>query len=98
MGNLLNNLSYNIGSFLGYGFILVIIIFVVKSASDKSKSNKMKVEEDNLTNSLIESLKTKSNLINCKVCGKEIPYNEYGTCEECHQEIMKRLEAKNKGE
>lgn len=34
------------------------------------------------------------NLIKCKVCDKEIPYNEYGTCQECHKEIMKRLEEK----
>ena len=30
----------------------------------------------------------------CKVCNKEIPENEYGTCEECHKEILIRLEEK----
>ncbi len=32
--------------------------------------------------------------IECKVCGKQIPYNENGTCEECHRTIMERIEAK----
>lgn len=31
----------------------------------------------------------------CKVCGKEIVYNEYGTCEACHKKILKRLEKRN---
>lgn len=30
----------------------------------------------------------------CKVCGKRIEVNDYGTCEECHQDILKRLENK----
>ena len=37
----------------------------------------------------------KKNNIECKVCGKEIEYNENGTCEECHKKITERL--KNKG-
>lgn len=32
--------------------------------------------------------------INCKVCGKKIDYNENGTCEECHEKIMKRIKEK----
>ena len=32
--------------------------------------------------------------IKCKVCGKEIPENEYGTCEECHEKIVERLDSK----
>lgn len=35
-------------------------------------------------------------LIQCKVCGKSIEENEYGTCFECHQKILKRIEEKNK--
>lgn len=48
-------------------------------------------------NQLSDSLETNNsnlqneNLIKCKVCDKEIPYNEYGTCEECHKIIMNRL-------
>ena len=33
----------------------------------------------------------------CKVCNKEIPENEYGTCEDCHKEIIKRLEENKEG-
>lgn len=29
-----------------------------------------------------------SKTIKCKVCDKEIPYNENGTCEECHKKIL----------
>ncbi len=32
----------------------------------------------------------------CKVCNKEIQYNENETCEECHQEILRRLEQKER--
>lgn len=34
--------------------------------------------------------------IKCKVCSKKIPYNELGTCEECHQKILKRIAEKQK--
>lgn len=32
--------------------------------------------------------------MNCKVCGKEIEANENGTCSECHEKIIKRLNKK----
>ena len=34
--------------------------------------------------------------IKCKVCGKEIEYNENETCDECHIKIIKRLKSKGK--
>ena len=32
--------------------------------------------------------------IKCKVCDKEIPYNDLGTCTECHNKIINRLNNK----
>lgn len=43
---------------------------------------------------IIEKGKIENTTIECKVCGKEIPYNENGTCEECHKKIMDRLKKK----
>ena len=43
-----------------------------------------------------EKHKNSNSKIKCKVCEKEIPYNENGTCEECHNKILKRLEEKEK--
>lgn len=34
------------------------------------------------------------NYMECKVCGKKTEINEYGTCRECHETIMQRLENK----
>lgn len=48
--------------------------------------------------SLIDNLNTNKSEKYCQVCGKEIESNEYGTCQECHEEIMKRLDEKDKGE
>ena len=38
----------------------------------------------------------KKEKIACKVCGKEIDYNEYGTCSDCHNKILQRIENKKK--
>lgn len=37
-----------------------------------------------------------SKTIKCRVCDKEILYNENGTCEDCHKKILERLEEKRK--
>lgn len=45
----------------------------------------------------LSSNENKSNLssiIECKVCGKRIPYNENETCENCHKIIIERLKSK----
>lgn len=39
-----------------------------------------------------------NNKIYCKVCGKEIEYNENETCEECHNKILDRLKNKKSEE
>ena len=43
---------------------------------------------------IIKKGKIEDRTIECEVCGKEIPYNENGTCEECHKIIMDRLKKK----
>ena len=57
-----------------------------------------KIEEtDEDADEFIRKLKEKNGeerSMNCKVCGKQIPYNENGTCEECHKIILERIEAK----
>lgn len=94
MIKLLGDLSGIIGGFLAYGFMVVVVIVLIKSASDKGRSNKVEPNKDIETDFLIDDLKRKQS-INCQVCGKEILYNDNGTCDECHQEIMRRLETKS---
>ncbi len=80
--------------------VIEIIIFLIIKENISIKQTHQKKENiesslDNETAEYIEKQKSKTNIIECKVCGKEIPYNEYGTCEECHQKILKRLAEKN---
>lgn len=77
-----------------YYFINMLLFVESKSEtlySSKSKS-KETIFDEFKTNIVINSYKK----INCKVCGKETMYNEYGTCSECHAEILRRLEEKEK--
>lgn len=81
-------------SVLLYYFINMLLFVESKAEtlySSKSKS-KETIFDEFKTNIVINSYKK----INCKACGKEIPYNEYGTCSECHAEILRRLEEKEK--
>lgn len=57
------------------------------------------VESEEEANEFIKRIKANNNSNNtmkCKVCDKVIPYNENGTCEECHQKILDRLKSKEK--
>ena len=57
-----------------------------------TRNNKKKYDE------IINEIKTEKNpkrtIMECKVCGKPTLYNEYGTCEECHQKIVERIKEK----
>lgn len=70
-----------------------ISYYILKKTSQKTIISKE-------TNNDIEMaiILEKYKKINCKVCGKETTYNEYGTCPECHQKILKRLEEKENNE
>ena len=64
---------------------------------DKNKENievKEKVQEKEQDNKVQNKEK---NLIKCKVCGKEIPFNDKNICDECHKKELEQLE-KNKEE
>lgn len=77
---------------------LTIFLIIKENISIKqTRQEKENIENslDNETEEYIEKQKSKTNIIECKVCGKEIPYNEYRTCEECHQKILGRLSEKN---
>lgn len=82
-----------------YWILSVFIFAVIVGYSFVTEKKKEKQEKQDLINEydneFWNDLKKKS-VIKCKVCDKEIPYNEYGTCQECHEKIMKRLEEKEK--
>ena len=59
----------------------------------KATSKYINENKEELPKRSMEEIK-KDIIIQCKVCGKEIKYNEYGTCEDCHKKIMDRLNKK----
>ena len=61
--------------------------------NDENARDKALNSIENLRKFFVNNIK-KVQTIKCKVCGKEIPYNEYGTCEECHKQILERLKKK----
>ena len=75
---------------------LVSDVIKYENINDVGEKN-IEDNEEKVRDEKIEQLTNKLNerKINCKVCGKEIDYNELGTCEECHQRIEKRLEEKD---
>lgn len=81
-----NGSAVNGGAFIIWYYINCNMLKIKEN--EKNVDNEKDIEK---TNRYINQF-TK---IHCKVCDKEIPYNEYGTCEECHQKILKRLEEKN---
>ncbi len=69
--------------------------------------NKNYIEEtDEETDEFIRKLKGKNNEstisskvkdnVECKVCGKEIPYNDKNICRECEDKLLKKIEEKEK--
>ena len=61
--------------------------------NDENARDKARNSIENLKKSFVSNIK-EVQTITCKVCGKEIPYNEYGTCEECHKKILERIKKK----
>lgn len=57
-----------------------------------SKDSKMSMTSPAPIINTIDNIKEK---YICKVCGKQIEYNENRTCEECHKKILERIEQKN---
>ena len=67
-----------------------ILYYWVNKAILLLPENNIKKEDD----PELEKLLKISKKIKCKVCDKEIPYNENETCEECHKKILERLNQK----
>ena len=70
-----------ISYYIGRCIYLIILVIISSIPIFKYKKNNPKDPKDNLK-------------IQCKVCGKTIPYNENETCDECHQKILERLKKK----
>ena len=76
-------------------FIIIICEIIIEHNKKIERNRKRKTEDDYEYDMFLNDVR-KNSTIKCQVCNKEIPYNENGTCDECHKEILKRLELKNK--
>lgn len=104
MSGIIGGLLANDGTGKSYFLISpVIIIIICEILIEHDKMNDRKTlkknsedKEDDTIDLLINNLNINMNIEHCQVCGRKIKPNENGTCDECHQEIMRRLETKNK--
>ena len=89
--------SFNIVPTIFYYYINKSILTRLNYRNINKRKNKDKQNIlNNIENlSIAESDESRTD-IECKVCGKITPYNEYGTCKECHEKILKRLQEKGK--
>ena len=71
--------------------ISTMIIVGIGALFNRNKNNALKEKQTIIKQEVKDVIS-----IECKVCGKEIPFNNYGTCEECHQKVLRRIEEQKK--